>query len=408
MLNNEIRRSAPGAETYTGGRGVLVRTPDFLTNSPDLVVPGSMWSNDLAAPSVVYPAKNPWCPTDRDAAGTKCTDGGWKDAVVSAIIGTKRDDMFVYPDKLQHPDWGWGVFYAADSNSTDQRCRYLSSYDAFDCPGHWVEDGTYKVYDVPQKLGAGGYPVGNPDTWPTGGGGGAGCHFDGVLNETNAYDGAGVNTLKDKDCQCNYDLKGNKWKDWLDHLTTYAAGARFPGPTWQMDLAMCWVNNPRDMIDMQNTLYENEAQWNDFTTPNPAGLSTADAERQYWGWNEIPFTKAQIDDTQNWDGVVIKLPAAICPSPDNGGWDRLCCLSGSAQLNIEAQLDAFVNRGEVTLGLENAWNHPGSSVVVAREWKDASSPPHWQTWFFCDDGWTSPTGKYTIKHDKTNDVCYLE
>ena len=48
----------------------------------------------------------------------------------------------LYPDfdNVQSDGWGWGVFYATDSNSVDQRCRYLED------PGN----GYGPIYDCPK------------------------------------------------------------------------------------------------------------------------------------------------------------------------------------------------------------------------------------------------------------------
>ena len=50
----------------------------------------------------------------------------------------------LYPDfdNVQSDDWGWGVFYATDSNSADKRCRYLED------PGN----GYGPIYDCPEGM----------------------------------------------------------------------------------------------------------------------------------------------------------------------------------------------------------------------------------------------------------------
>merc|ERR1712113_334737 len=91
-------------------------------------------------------------------------------------------------DNMQDANWGWGVFYATDSNSGDQRCRNLQSDKGWDCPGHWI-DRSGNVTADSSKKGAGGYQPGNP--YHSGGGGGAGCHFDLTAKKMDQQDATG-------------------------------------------------------------------------------------------------------------------------------------------------------------------------------------------------------------------------
>ena len=407
LLNQQIRES-PKNETYTAGKGIIVRTPDYFSDEDSnvpTVVPGTLWSNDIHTPSNLYPSKNPQCPNN----ACSFEEGGWNDATVAALIGTpqKLQIHFDDYDNIQNSNWNSGVFYAFDSNSSDLRCRYIESEDAFDCPGAWVS-ADEQVYDRNFK-GAGGYPAGR--------GGGAGCHWDAgfqYINQTNARSPDGTNTVQNKNCECNYALKGGKlpWEDWIDQLIDFHDDTvQLPGASWAMDLAMCWINNPRDMIDMQNTIYNRKWKWNNDTIPEVSDTYTqTENGRLWWGWNEIPFDQKTIDNPVNWDGVVIKIPAGLCQEEPSGGLDRLCCLSENGQKDLEMQIDKFVENGSIIPGASSYNSHPGSSVIMARQYsehKDTALPPQWRTWFFCDE-WVSPNGKYATVYDTDNDRCYLD
>ena len=71
-------------------------------------------------------------------------------------------------------EWNFGVFYATDANSVDQRCRNIESSQTYDCAGGWLDyDGTWKP-DASRR-GSGYYTAGNPYANPAWGGG-TGCH----------------------------------------------------------------------------------------------------------------------------------------------------------------------------------------------------------------------------------------
>jgi hypothetical protein len=61
---------------------------------------------------------------------------------------------------------------------------------------------------------------------------------------------------QDYDCQCNYDLKGEGWGQWVEQWmqdATPKSGFSWQGwfgrgkaPSYALDFAACWVNNPRE------------------------------------------------------------------------------------------------------------------------------------------------------------------
>jgi hypothetical protein len=71
-LNAQIKA---GASIYKGGKGIIVRTPDFFSGSKYKVVPGSFWVNDIIVPNTLYPTGNPWCPHPSNSDGFRSSIG---------------------------------------------------------------------------------------------------------------------------------------------------------------------------------------------------------------------------------------------------------------------------------------------------------------------------------------------
>jgi len=457
-LNDQIAASPDWGSFRGGGKGILIRSPDFVSWETK-VVPATFWSNDIFAPSGVYPKQDPWCPMyyDDDGYGSgneQCKDekgemglcadgkwtGSWGYAQTAYVIGSSMRDVFQDYDHIQSDDWGWGVFYPTDSNAADKRCRFYEDYKGWDCPGGWVnEDGSFTAdpedpSDPSRRRhgGAGYYEPGNPDAGY--GGGGAGCHFepaDGVIDQDDAWAGgdAAKNLVQDGHCQCNYIFKDN-WDHWAQtwmagrdtskYRPSWNPGARpwFEGgqraPGYAVDIAACWTNNPTDMIGLQNAIWAAAGDWSNQRAPlsdwrDPAvdgDVAASVHNRVYWGWNEIPVG-SNVEDPLLWDAVMIKLPANVCEDDGLGGADFIDCLPGCAQQQLENDLDEWVNSGKLLLGEGSAGSRPGSSVVIAREYYD-SSTGRYQRWFFCED-WASPSGKYQIRYDpNSNDDCFLD
>jgi len=394
---------------YTGGKGILVRSPiDGLgSGSTLLVAPATFWVNDLYAPSQLYPTSgasaDPWCPNEGDSGfgpvGACYMDpltqetGPWNYAQMAVVVASQMDQFFPEFDHIQDDDWGYGVFYATDSNAVDKRCRHLDEYQGFDCPSYWQSDDGNVDYDEGKK-GAGAYPAGNPYA-DSNNGGGAGCHFEpGMpgIDQTNAYDIDGDNLVMDQHCQCNYKFADDwsKWVElWIVNGDVLNGGK---GPSWAVDLGMCWTNNPRSMIAIQNQLWWLREEWNNGLIPAADySKGEANSERPYWGWNEIPVD-IKITDSKYWDAVFIKLPAAM----QNGGDDdSLYSLTDGAQQQLIADIDIWVDSGFVELGPS------GRQTVVVREPRD-SSGNYFRT-FFCQN-WSY--GKYSLVYQ--DDKCFLQ
>lgn len=381
---------------YTAGKGVFVRDViDGLQNT-NYGVPATFWSNDIYGPSQMYPDR-----VDLDVQGTTEI---YHYASVGIVVGTCMTNILYEFDNIQDSTWGWGVFYAHDSNSVDIRCRYLASYSGYDCPGGWIDQSTGTFTADNTHTGSGAYPVGNPyanANW----GGGTGCHFsrDSLsIDQINAYDSAGDNLVEDYDCQCNYKYKSD-WSVWVDD---FASNFVQSSVSLYGDMGICWVNNLPDMISMQNWLFWKHAQgvWSD-----NQGLFAGSEEREYMGWNEVPVTRVAIDDPSNWDAFLIKLPANICDKYD-GGQDSIWCLAAEAQTRLGYRIDGYVKNNFVKPGWDQVAERPGSYTVVAREWKDTSG--NWQRWFFCET-WQASGVAYVLywKPETTSfstGACYMD
>lgn len=442
---------------YTGGKGIIVRAPDFISTGDEKVVPATFWSNDIAAPSQFYPSSgNIWFPNDgsdgygdlsyQKAFAPAGEAGPWTFASVGAVIGTSMSTLYPSFDSIQDQDWGWGVFFATDANAVDQRCIYWDDNNGWDCPGGWLD--SFGNFDTTTgSKGSGNYYMGNPDAFGfDGGGGGAGCHFAQGYNTIDQPDSNNPdrNLVRNANCECNYALNGNEWKDWFDEFSTnlkqkdafadsryWLGGGGGKAPSWAMDATMCWVSNPRDLIMMQNQLYWNRQNWNNQRVPlSDWGSGDSPEMRKYWGWNEIPVDRNIVEDTNHWDAVMIKLPTDICNN-HFGSQDTVWCLGDSEQWDLENQLEQFVQQGKLVPGAGNIGSRPGSYVVFVRDWGSPwgssveSSRNHtrevgssfsgvnWQRWFYCEDWW-SPHNKYKIVPIKKSDdqsgngACYID
>jgi len=405
-----------GKGTFQGGKGIIVRTPDFFSGTGNVVVPGTFWVNDIVAPNTLYPAGNPWCPhsgTDgfENIGWSQCDfpNGPWSYATVASVLGVDgMQKLFKDFDNIQDPKWGWGVFYAYDANAGDKRCRNLASQNGFDCPQTWVPYQGQPHVDYSKK-GAGFYQPGNP--YAGGGGGGAGCHFDSnkkVIDQTDATDWHGNNLVQDSDCQCNYAFNKDwgKWvDDWMDHTKqkpgfewrNWLAGGNGRAPAWGLDTAICWVNNPRDMIEMQNALWSAHSRWLNGVAPKWSQQNPS----PYWGWNEVPIDRTIADDPKWWDAVMIKLPA---------GLNSVNELGGAEKFQLEKDLASWEKNGKIVPGSANCATRPGSYMVFVREvtfHQDA-----YYRKFYCEN-WKSPSGWYQVVYEqpppgKSGGACYID
>ncbi len=344
--------------------GVIVRAPDGLTTK---LRPATLLRNDSFAPTQMY-VDPPQCPNDgTDGYDTdsgflnfcNSDDAGdpYKEAVVGAAIGTKVDK------------YDAGVYYPTDSNSVDKRCYF---------------DGNN--YKCPDEKGNGG-----PADFD-----GTGCHAG---DQTDAPSPDGVKLVSSPSCECNVDLSGNDWNDWIDHWIQYAAdsdngtpwfkgndpsipyyqpgGEKGKAPAFAMDEASCWTKDKGTMIDLQNAFWRNRAKWWNGTVPRPPeavrNFDDQEGMKYYWGWNEV-LARGDIDDnTDDWDSIVATLPA---------GLDSISDLSEDAHRKLEKDLLQFSKENNLSLGSPQT-----AYILVLKETYqegDTTNPDQWQRSFFCE------------------------
>ena len=242
----------------------------------------------------------------------------------------------------KNSNWDWGVFYPHDSNALDIRAiPYWDNKqdmvdgihpDGFKAPGFyfpWNDDRREDFTNndgTPQKgSGNNWLNIGNPYAHQSEKGRfglGAGIHVK--------YNYDGAKYYKDQyfDWQSDYDsdwlepdkftgyfgeIDYNKhrdndtWKSFVDTLTG-AFLDKWNGKVGDknnyrhqgyIDAATPWVNNPKDMINLQNSLYLNRSQ---YMTPLEAQVDS------YWGWNEVPSANSYWNKKSNIKGSIITLP----------------------------------------------------------------------------------------------------
>jgi len=275
-LNGYIKR---GNDVYNGGKGVIIRNPfdGYEDDAAKKVVPATFVVDDIIVPNKVFP---------HFVSGFQ-----WDDCVMVYVVGSSMKDFLKDFEKIQSdPSWGWGVFYPWDSNAADFRCEYQDGPDrGYDCPGTRIFWGGSPVKDK-SKLGAGAYDPGNPYANPAWGGG-AGCHFSAPPYGCNdppkctynidQINRSPNNLVGDESCQCNY-LFSDNWEHWVYTMGSVAGEA---AQGILPEAAICWLNNLKDMIRLQNALWWHKDLW--FTEGGGAPYG-------YWGWNEIPIGREQI------------------------------------------------------------------------------------------------------------------
>jgi hypothetical protein len=404
-----------------GSSGVLLRVPDGLDAK---LVPASFSRNDIKAPTSMYVGV-PTTQAPNGSGGPQCTGtqnesktDGYSDttgfvvdwcssadappagsglagadpftmAGVGAVVGTNFDKY----DRQ--------VYYPTDANATDKRC-------------HW-KGGDPSNQDCPDTAGSGG--AGTTD--------GKGCH----PSQTDAPGPDGVTLVSDPMCQCNADLSGNDWGDWIDHWLQYAqdspnqqpggdnadytffagndesvpyseeGGRKGKAPMFAMDWVSCWVSDVDDLVALQNAFWTNRARWFNGLVPQaPAELRDLDDQdgmKYYWGWNEIPIPSSFDKNNDDWDSLVIKLPA---------GTPSIADLSSQAQKDLSAGLSAFVKTNDVKLGSPQT----AYALVLREEFKGGG----WQREFICEaHDFADISLKYLPKDDPSSDgkgSCWLE
>ncbi|NQY58204.1 MAG: hypothetical protein HRT86_17285 [Ilumatobacteraceae bacterium] len=407
--------------------GVLVRVPDGLGSQK--FVPASFMRNDVHPPTGMYQGP----PTVSAPAGTdgpQCsgtgnesdTDGyvdmtgyvlefcasdsppedgsglGGSDPYTLAEVGVVVGKQFSRYDT--------GVYYPTDANVTDDRC-------------HW-SGGDPSNQECPDDDGSGG--AGDED--------GKGCH----PKQTDAPGPDGVTLVSDPSCQCNADLSGNDWNDWIDHWLDYAQDSpnQQPGgdnssytffegndestpyyeeggqdgkaPMYALDWASCWVSDVDDMVGLQNAFWTNRARWFNGLLPQaPAELrdfDEVDGMKYYWGWSEVPVPNSFDKNQDDWDAIVVKLPAGTSSIGD---------LSADAQADLGAGLAEFVQSNGIEMGSPQT-----AYVLLLTEEYKGGEDDAWERRFACEAFDFTDVGisiEYLSKDGESSDgkgACYLD
>jgi len=290
-LNTAIKQSSgwtddpsttPYQAVYSGGdnRGVLFfnyfdgfQPGGSIQKYPTLlsVRAGTFWHNDIFTPSQAYPPvgdPDGGVIIDPPAPDPNQDAAAFSYAVVGGVMwGGGMGKQYPDFDNIQSETWSsdW-AFYPHDSNGGDKRCHFWEEHDGYECPGYWCTKDNVCTEDA-SKMGTGqAYAYGQ------------GCHFNGdgpFIDQTDAYNDAGENIVQDYQCQCNYDLKSSQfadaWKSWVEQWVSKATqkvqspdynwfGSEL-APQYGADFAACWMNNPRDMILLQNHLWWSMKDW---------------------------------------------------------------------------------------------------------------------------------------------------
>ncbi len=398
------------------GQGVVVRNmDDSLTNDENFnVVPGTFWHDDIWPPNQIYP----W--SDDSGNGTNIIagdgNGAWVTPTLAVAIGPEHFNAIFNSLDLQDANWTDGVWYAHDSNSCDKRALYCKGtdekgdYEGYDCPGAWVDLKNYIpgnpfiLTPDTTKLGSGYFLAGNPynpdkdNPGKNFGGGGTGMHcmhtYYEVLKGNPQYEYQ-INGSKEDpllpnclfaDYSCQIDCSAwntsttgimedsvEGWHPWITRFSDAAIKQLGePVSAWAADLAIGWMNNPRPMITLQNALWKYREEWCDNDSDGPKDPNSFE---HYWGWNEIPFTRTQITNKDNWTCFIIVLPPCEDTEITLSKWllENTVCVS-----NLVEQFNKYID-----YGLE-----PNSSrvLVVKQIPVDNEVPPYkvWRRCFFTE------------------------
>jgi len=274
------------------------------------------------------------------------------------------------------------------------------------------------------------------------GGGGTGCHIcyntagDGLeICRADVDPSTATNPEKlnlNGDCQCNpywgYKVgncdpkafsgcslndggcdNSNCWDTWIDQWVkeVYPQVPDYRYNFGRRDLDMCWMDNFRDLINMQNWFWIKKSDWIDWMT------QAAD-DFGWWGWNELPVN-TDLLDVANIQTHAIVLPVSPQPQSYTLNPDYL---TNDAQTDLMKNLcchykNGYIQPGEADWSDDHFNDLPSSSVVwLAQEYKDSIGWGGFETHryrrtFFC---WSLKMNHLEIVHeDKGNgDRCLVK
>jgi hypothetical protein len=377
-----------------GDSGVMIRSlPDF-NNSP--IVVGSFTRNDIEAPTSMF-VLAPFCGADIAEYVNYSASGqpeGPQYPYREVCDGPDPSDRYGRPagtDSYKLAAFGWASRQAVEL-TTDTYYFHDANFD-FRC---WQNPsgGDCEFWDPYGPAPA------NANTFGATAHGGQGCYYKNG-KQVKAKGPDGVSLVQGKNCQCNLDLSGNDWNDWIDHWLKYANGQERGGTSatffkgnqpdipfneangknakafqWQVDWSACWTSEIDDMVDLQNALWQRRGEWwnglNPVQPKNERNLTSQKGQPYYWGWNEVPMKK-EVDLRKNHDAWMIKLPA---------GMEKLNDLSKLAKEELRKAIVTAASSSEFKEGVKLKLNSPEQSqVVILRE--QPAGDNAWEREFFC-------------------------
>jgi len=403
-----MRRIAAGDGVFVGGGGIMVRdVSDAMIDTGAKTAPASFFSNDLFMPNPVYQLR------------PDASDGTYAN-IVAVFSEEATDNMFGDADFRQDDAYDLGVFYPADANAVDQRCRWEASDNQWDCkaflfngenpPGDYDDAGTgYIKFDgtvfpptytwVPDSTAGGtaAFVMGNPNTADYHNqGGGTGCHMTWSPGKTELNGNNGDDTLGNPtstltgsgDCDCNvqfvagcnqYAYSGqtgddNCWGSWVDKWTRDVLDATQEYGYGRRDPDTCWLTNLRSMINLQNWFWLKRSGWL-FPDPDP---DTIKSDKGYWGWNEVPVNVDLLRVSQ------VETFAVSLPIDVDGDATKL---PKEAKTDLDQNLCCHVKNGWIVPGEANVAKRPGSYVVLLKQFEEGSvgDSKRYQRSFFCEE-----------------------
>lgn len=272
----------------------------------------TMWQSCIISPNQAYPYTRNNIDIHKDEWGGGSAGTSWMVPVLLAAYGKAcAETNLLFNDYygMYSDTWGWGIFYPHDANSDKRGIPQLKDWTKH--ADGWFADvqkpvqyDDGKSIDDPHSLVL---DPGNPFAYGPSSSGGAGRHKntdfqDFLLNGSTEFlrqDYTGYFW------EANYDLKG-KDGGWTPYIEAFVQrsqefGPLYPGFSTNQQLkadASPWVNNPGDMISLQNALYYRYPDWCDCKD-----------NRTYWGWNELPLQKNLLDDAAHVDAMIFNLPS---------------------------------------------------------------------------------------------------
>lgn len=242
------------------------------------------------------------------------------------------------------------------------RCTWFPDPQIWDCPGGFfpgydsVTSGSFK--EDATKKGAGNYDC-------------RGCHISQIQGLMDQEDRSILQT--NCECPCTdyiscYEFATGQLRTEINKDPDADNSVGWMGYDWNI----CWVDNDDALAGIQNGLYESRGG---------NMLKAEDAEKQYWGWNEVAV-KAEIKEAKYWASAMIFIPAYLTKSLIQSGY----VVSDEVKDHLRALIDIQVKpdpNGVINIkpGWDNIGKPGGSDIVYVAEKEEAKG--RYKKYFFC-------------------------